>query len=480
MLGLFGTLNLASRSLQTQMAGVEIAGQNLANVNTPGYSRQRVIIQAGPAIQTGVGPEGSGASVQSIQQVVDTLLNGQIQKQASQTGYWNAQQSALQSAQTALNEYLNSASSTSSATGTGGASSGLSAQMSTFFNALSGLATSPTSPAAQQAVVGAAQSLASAFQQIHTRLTSLQADQNTSLTNQVGSANQLLSDIAGLNDQIANSENSTGGVANDLRDQRQQKLEALAGYLNFDSSTAADGSVTVTALGSQTLVSGNQVVNALKTVPDPTTGQLQVWTTQYNNILTGVSYGLTSGSLEAAVDARDGELATLQTNINALASNLISQVNTVHSAGFNASGGTGANLFAGTSAADIAVNQSIATNPSLLQASSVAGQSGNGSVAAALAALASTSVAALNNQTFSASYSQSVAQLGTSLSNANNHVNSQTALANMLSSQRSSESGVNIDEEMTNLMMFQRAYQASAHVVSTVDQMIQTLLAMKP
>src|SRR5882724_6224164 len=167
MLGLFGTLNLASRSLQTQMAGVEVAGQNLANVNTPGYSRQRVVIQADSSIPTGFGTEGTGASVQAIQQVVDTLLNGQIQNQGNQTGYWNAQQSALQGVQTSLNEFLSSG-------GTSG--SGLSANIGNFFNAMQAVASSPTSAEARQAVIGAAQTLATTFQQINARLTSLNQD----------------------------------------------------------------------------------------------------------------------------------------------------------------------------------------------------------------------------------------------------------------------------------------------------------------
>src|ERR1700761_4292286 len=97
MLGLFGTLNLASRSLQTQMTGIEVTGQNLANVNTPGYSRQRVQISASPDILTPIGPEGTGADATSIQQVVSSLLNNQIQLQGSTSGYWNGQQSAMQS-----------------------------------------------------------------------------------------------------------------------------------------------------------------------------------------------------------------------------------------------------------------------------------------------------------------------------------------------------------------------------------------------
>ena len=471
---------MASRSLQTQMAGVEVAGQNLANVNTPGYSRQRVIIQTDPAVQTGIGPEGTGASVQAIQQVVDTMLNGQIQNQASQSGFWNTQQSALENLQTSLNEFLDSAQNASAANANAATTtSGLSDRIGAFFNALKSLATTPASIPARQAVVGAAQTLATTFQQIDTRLSSLHTALDTSLNNQVTSANQLLTDIASLNDQIANVENFSNGAANDLRDLRQQKLEALSSFLNYQSSTAADGSVTVTALTSQTLVSGNQVVNALKTVADPSSGQLHVWTASNNNVLTGVPYGLTGGSLVGIVNVRDGELTNLHNSIDQLASNLIAQVNTLHGSGFNLAGGTGNALFTGGNAAGIAVNQTIATDPSLLQASGTAGAAGNGSVALSLSQLASTALATLSNQTFSGFYSQTVAQVGTALSNANDQASTQTSVANMLARQRSSVSGVNLDEEMTTLMTFQRAYQASAHVVTTVDQMIQVILAMK-
>jgi flagellar hook-associated protein 1 FlgK len=169
----------------------------------------------------------------------------------------------------------------------------------------------------------------------------------------------------------------------------------------------------------------------------------------------------------------------MQTSINTLASNLITQINTQHSAGFSLTGSTGANFFSGTDASDIAVNQSLADDPSLIQAAGTSGAIGDNSVALSLAQLASAAQAGLVGKTFSASYAQTVAKLGNALKNTNDQVDSQAAVEKMLDNQRSSVSGVNLDEEMTNLMTFQRAYEASAHLVSTVDQMIQTILAMK-
>ncbi|MFO1488096.1 MAG: flagellar hook-associated protein FlgK [Verrucomicrobiota bacterium] len=470
MLGLFGTLNLATTSLQTQMAGVEVAGNNLANVNTPGYSRQRVVIQNNISIPVSAGMEGTGASVQAIQQIVDNLLNGQIQTQSSQTGYWNAQQSALQNVQTALNEYLNSGD---------GADTGLSSKLSAFFKALSAVATTPnaTGNETRQGLIGAAQTLATAFQQINSRTLDLRNALDNSLTSQVSEANQLITSIASLNDQIANAETFTNGVANDLRDLRQQKLEELSKYFNYQTDTNADGTVTLTWAG-QTFVDGNQTPNKLTTAVDTNTGMLQVWTTGNNNLMTGVPFGFSGGSLAGTANARDGGLADLRNSINTLATNLIAEFNAVHATGFNLAGGSGNAFFTGTNASDIAVNQAIATDPTLIQASGVAGNPGDGSVALSLSRLASSSFAALSNQTFSSYYGQAVGQLGTELSNANDQVDSQTSVAAMLANQRSAVSGVNLDEEMTSLMMYQRAYQASAHVVSTVDQMIQVLLGM--
>jgi len=463
MLGLFGTLNLAARSLQTQMTGVEVAGQNLANVNTAGYSRQRVIIESGPSVNSGVGPQGTGANVVAIERIVSSLLDGQIQNQASVSGYWNSQQDSLTTVQSALNEFLDS---------TG--SSGLSAQLNSFFNAAQAVATSPTSISARQALIAQAQTLASSFDQINTRLDGLSTALDASLTNQVDSANQLLASIASLNDEIANAENFSGGVANELRDTRQQKLEELSKLISFQSSTAADGSVSISVSGNQ-LVSGNQVVNSLQAADPGNTGQVLVYTNPGNAVLPALS----GGSIQATIDARDGTLADLRSSINALASNLITEVNALHATGFDLAGGNGEAFFTGTDASDIGVNQTLVDDPSRIQASNSATAGGDGSVALALAQLATTAQAGLSNETFSGWYGQAVAKLGNALSNANDQVANQTAVTNMLANQRNSISGVSIDEEMTSLLTYQRAYQASAQLVSTVDEMLQTLLAMK-
>ena len=472
MLGLFGTLNLAARSLQTQMTGVEVAGQNLANVNTTGYSRQRVNIQTSPDVTTGIGPEGTGANAVAIQQLVNSLLNSQIQNQSGVSGYWNAQQSALQSAQTALNEFLNGTSSSDGASSSSGVtSSGLSSQLTSLFSAFQSLAASPASMTARQAVINQAQSLAYTFNHVDSQLNTLGDSLNTTLSNDVNSANKLLSDIADLNRQISYAE-FNGGTANDLLDARERDLENLSQLATIQTSTGTGNSVNV-SIGGQTLVSGNQMLDTLQTY-DAGSGQLLVQTATGGTPLT-----LAGGSIQGTIDARDGALATMRNSLNTLASTLITQVNAIHSGGYSLTGSSGANFFSGADAGTITVNASLANDPSLIQASGSSTATGDNTVALALAQLASASQAGLNNQTFGGAYIQTVASFGDALQTANDQVTSQTAVTSMLQTQRDSVSGVNVDEEMTNLMGFQRAYEASAQLVTTINTLMGDTLAMK-
>jgi flagellar hook-associated protein 1 FlgK len=472
MLGLFGTMNLAARSLQTQMTGVEVTGQNIANVNTAGYSRQRVNITASPDLLTGIGPEGTGANATSIQQIVSNLLNSQIQSQGSSSGFYNAQQAALQSAQDALGEFLNGSGATSSTTAsaTDTTGSGLSTQLNDLFTAFSALASSP-SDSNKQAAIGAAQKLASSFNSINTQFGGVRDGLNTSLESDVSSANKLLTDIADLNQQIYTAEFS-GGNANNLRDTRQHDLENLSQLTSITTTTGTNGAVNVTIAG-QTLVSGNSVSDTLQTYTNAG-GQKLVQTANG-----GVNLTLTNGSMQGTIDARDGELATMQGSINTLANTLITQVNSLHDSGYNSAGGTGNTFFTGTNAGTIGVNVALKNNASLLQLSSSATLSGDTSLALQISQLSTAAQAALGNKTFTGSYNSAVAGLGNALSEANNNVTSQAKAADMLATQRGSVSGVNIDEEMTNMILFQRAYQASAQVVTTVNTLLGDTLAMK-
>jgi flagellar hook-associated protein 1 FlgK len=415
-----------------------------------------------------VGQEGTGVQVTTIQQTRDSLLDSQVRDENSVGSYWTAQQSALNNTQTELGELLGSNASTASGTDT---STGLSTQLSDLFNAFQSVASDPTSLAQRQTLISQAQTLASSFNQASTRLSGIQSNLNTSIQDDVNSANQLMSDIAQLNGQISVAEAGTNNTANDLRDLREQKLETLSNLGNFQVTTSADGTLSISGGGTQ-FVSGSQVASSLAT--QDRQGNLFVISTADNS---DVSFS--TGSIQGKIDVRDGALSDLQKGLDTLASQLISQVNSIYSKGYDLNGNTGADFFTGTGAADIGVNADLQADPSQVQAAGAAGATGDNSVALALGQLATTAQAGLNNQSFGDAYGLLVNSLGNSLSNANDQVTNSQTVSNMLLTQRDSVSGVSMEEELTNLMNFQKAYQASSQIITTVNQMLETLVSMK-
>jgi len=242
--------------------------------------------------------------------------------------------------------------------------------------------------------------------------------------------------------------------------------------VNITTSNAPDGSVNVTIAGSQ-VVNGMQVVDTLQTY-DAGGGQMLVRTATTATPLT-----LTGGSMQGTIDARDDTLLTMQTNLDTLASTLITQVNNIHQNGFSLTGSTGAAFFTGTNAATIGVNAALVGDPRLVQAAGTPGNPGDTSVALQLGQLATQHFGALGNQTFNGAYGQVVSELGHALQNANDQFGSYEAVNKMFMQLRDSVSGVSIDEEVSNLMIYQRAYQASARMVTTVDTMLDTVINMK-
>lgn len=474
-MSLFGALSLATRSLQTQRNGTEVAGHNLANVNTKGYSRQRVAIETALAVPTELGPMGTGADAVGIYQLRDALVDRQIVNETSVRGAYESRQRALQFGQAALGQQIDrqatGAEGAAAASGVGG-QHGIAEDMSSLFSAMQSLSTSPTSVSERQVLVIKAQSLATQFNQVSNRLDSLRTSLNESLASDVEQANIALTDIAKLNEQIIAAELGTTGKANDLRDIRQKRIEDLATLVRVETTANSNGSVDI-AIDGVTLVTGPNVDDTLEAY-DAGGGQFLVRT-----LTGGTALNITSGSMQGTIDARDTELLSLQTDLDTLAGTLISEVNTVHSAGFGLSGTTGEDFFTGTDASDIAMNGTLAGNPSMIQASGVSGAVGDNSVIVQMAQLADKQHGALINQTFLESYGQTVVAMGQALNGTNTQLANQQIVESMLLRQRDSVSGVSLDEEMTDLIKFQRGFEASAKLITTIDEMLEIVMNLK-
>lgn len=324
--------------------------------------------------------------------------------------------------------------------------------------------------AERQTLLMKAASLAMQFNQLDARLDNLRNSLNATIDSETGVANQLLTDIAALNQMITTAEATSGGTANDLRDTRQARLEELAKYVKLDLSNGNGGSINI-SIGGVAMVTDNQVTDTLQSF-DSGGGQVLLRATN-----AGTTLALTGGSIQGTIEARDGVIADLKTNINTLANVLIHTVNTIHTAGFSLTGSTGANFFNGSDAASINVNNTLINDPSLVQAAGISGATGDNQTALALAQLAQQDH--FYGQTFNQFYGQTVAAFGQALSTVNTQVGDQQTIENMLLTQRDSIGGVSLDEEMTDLTRFQKAFAASARLITTVDEMLETVVNLK-
>ncbi len=464
MAGLFDTLGIGTRSLTTYRKAIDVAGHNLANVNTEGYTRQRLAIEA-TTTGSEMGTIGSGSEGMRIDRLHNIFIDKQAQVENSVSGSIEVKQDALQQALNALNEALdrNSASGTSTA--------GISQGLSDFFNALESLSTTAPSIPDRTVVLQKAAELATKFNQTDSRIAAVESGLNDRLQSDVTKANALLDDIATLNKKISASESFVDSPANDLRDARQQKIDQLSSLVKFDAVENENGALNVIING-RTFVDGANVTAQLETF-DPGNGKPLV-----RVVGDAAALSVTGGSIEGAISVRDNQVANLRADINNLASTLITSVNQIHATGFGLDGSTGLNFFNGANAADIKVNPDLLADPRKLAASGVNGASGDNSVLLQIVQLRDKPNASLNGVSFSSRQAQIVASLGQELSSTNQDLSDQQTIQKYLSAQRDSVSGVSIDEEMANLVMFQKAFQASAKLISMTDEMLATIIQM--
>ena len=448
-------INAHSRALET-------TGKNLANVNNPNYARQRVVYGDRGTVVTPTGAESLGLEVLGVEQTRDALLDRQVMREISLSGSVQAEQAGYQRAQAGLGQSVSASGATGSASSGG---NGLGSAIDGLFSSFQSLAASPSDVGARQSLVQSASILTDRFQQTDSNLAQVQSDLTSQVKNDVGSVNTLLSTIASLNGEIGRFEVNSPGSAVDLRDQRQAKLEELAAKLPVELHDTGGGQVQVVAKDAN---------NADVILVDRTavSGPVTFDGTQLSAGSPATVLAPSSGSIKGSLTARDGAVQTLRSNLDLLARQLVTSVN----AAYNPSGKTGdffqsSGLTAGTIAVDPGVTVSNLK-------SSDGGAAGDNTVAVAVSNLAAKQFSTGGTPpdafdgTIGNFYSNSVSGLGSALSGANARVDDQSNIEKLVRSQRDTVSGVSLDEEMADLMKYQRAFQASSRVFSVVDDLL--------
>jgi flagellar hook-associated protein 1 len=450
--GLNSALLNAISGLSASQGALDATSNNIANVNTPGYTREEALLSENPETQTGDEISGGGVQLLGLQSIRDELLNLQINQQTSLQGAANTESSSLDQVQTLFNP-----------TGTDIASA-----LSDFSSSMVELSGNSTSTSAQQAVLSAGQELATAFHTTASGLTSAQTAATQQVPDTVSQINSLTAQIAQLNGQLAQVPAVDDGGT--TQDQLDQAVQQLAGLTNISVTQTNNGETITTGSGTP-LVEGNQSYN-LQGAPGAN-GQAVVEDSNGNNITSSITGGTLGGSLAIANQTIPGIL----TQLNTLASQFATAFNTAQSEGTDSNGNAGAAFFTGTTnlnsaAADISM---ALTSPSQIAISSDGSAGGSGNVANLSAALTNDLP---SGQSASGAFASILFNVGTAASNASTQSTAIGDNLTQLTDQQGSVSAVNIDEETTNLLRFQTAYEAASRVVSTVQVLDNAALNM--
>lgn len=453
MSSLNASLAAALSGLAAERGALEATTNNVANVNTPGYSRELPVLVSSDPVVVDPLTFGTGVTLKTIESVRDPILESRIQQETQTQGQLGALVSALSQAQVSF-------------TGTTG---DIGTAISNFFDSVNQLATSPADVSLRQGVLTAADNLATAFNVTANQLTAQRTNLDASVVQNVGQINQLTVQIAQLNSQISDLEN-VGENAGTFIDQRTQAIDQLSSLVDV-SVIASDNTLTLTTANGTALVAGQQSFQ-LSTQTD-LTGVQHIFAQGKD-----ITSTIVSGQLGGVLEARDQQIPSIQNQLDTLAAGLDNAVNGVQTAGFDLNGNAGTNLFnpppvSGTGAA---ASLSVAiTNPSLIAASSD-GTTGNNGNAEALYALRDQAL--VQGQSPTDYYSSIVFNVGNASSNANAEQSASSLVLQQLNDQRSSISGVSLDQEAANMLQYQQAYQASAQVITAINDMMYAVINM--
>lgn len=471
MTGLFGSLGTATRGMNTNQLGLQTSGHNIANINTDGYSRQRVHIQAErPYYMAGVGSIGMGAKAKSVDRIVDSFIRTQTNDAYSKFRFFEQKSDALGQ----LEHFMNEPSET-----------GIINQLSVMYDSWAKLASNPELATSKTLVIENSNTFTDMINQMASQMKQLRGETLSNVEKSTLDLNQKVEQLAELNNQIF-AIASNGTTPNDLLDTRDSLLKDIAGLADTQATFDRFGRVSELKLGASgttildiengareiSVVTGKNEISVGGDAQKKATitGNLELGTIVVKNSDdtyqdTEVTEGEIGGFAEAGseIDERLGELGEF-----------VKQVADTINKSYNPTDVAGQNFFELTNgdASTLKVNESLKNDPSTLKAGN-SGAAGDGELARKIGRLFSQDP---NGMTFAERYNNIVTKNGISKQQADNTAAAQLTLLNQLEYKNESVSGVNINEEVSDVIRFSQAFQANARVIQTISEMLDTLI----
>ncbi len=459
MTQLFGMLSIGAGALLSQQRAINVTGNNIANVNTPGYSRQRVGMQTNVPAPSPIGAVGFGVRTTTVERIYDRFLGVQLNQENAKSGSWEAQKGVLERVEVVFDE----------TTGYG-----LNQALSQFWAGWQDLAMNPSGGVERAVLAGAGQNLAESIRRKHADLEQVRRDIDASLAAGVEEINRLTQSIADLNEKIARIEVGGTETANDYRDSRDLALKELSKLIQTQSYEDSAGRAVVSVGSGRVLVeSGNQYNLSIRSNAE---GRAELLWPDTGGGWTDISGEVRAGSVGGWLQARDGKIAGYMSRLDELAAGLIEAVNALHAAGSGINGSTGINFFSGSGAADMAVSEDILSDVHRIAAAFSGTPPGDASNALRIAALQT--APEMGAVSFDDAANALVSLVGTDVREAKAYSSHQADMMTYLENYRESVSGVSLDEEMVNLIKYQAAYNAAAKMISTAQDMMDSLMNM--
>ena len=452
MSGLYTSLTMAARALSAQQLGLEVTGNNIANVNTAGYARRTIefaAVRPYSSMSAGNGVEATG-----IRSIRDRLLERRVREEVPSEG--RAQE---------LTEILQVVEAGIGATG-----KSIDGRLTEMFGSFARLADAPTSAVARADVLNTANELTQAFHEIAGRMSDAQRQADTRVRGTVEDINAVAAQIATLNRSMG----ASGPEARlPLHDQMSTLLRELNTLVNADIVERPEGGVDVTVGNGRALVIADESYR-LEAVSQPPSGWAAVQAGGRD-----ITLEIRGGRVAGAIEARDTAIPDYLTRLDAIAYEMVQQVNTLHQGGFDQLGNTSQDFFAPLASATgaarlIEVDAAVAADSRRIAAAGV-NQIGDNTVAKGLANLRDALVLDGNSATLVDGWSHLAYRVGRDTRSAIDGLKAQTDIVEQIDALRDSVSGVSLDEEAVQMIKFQRAYEANARFFSTVDQTLSML-----
>ncbi len=445
-------LELGKQSLATYQTAINITGENIANANVEGYSRQRVDLGDLRIGNKRIGTILGGVEASSVKRIRERLLDAQYWREKQNLGKFETNVRALHQIETFLAD---------------DSEGGLTASLQAFWQAWGDLANDPESATARNLVRDKAISLASAFNSADGHLQSTRHHLGTEIRSEIRRVNKLSGHLADINKQML------AGQTPELLDQRDRIIDELSQYIAIEAREEDNGTMSVTT-GGIVLVSGEEVNELKVSLVDSESGSQAVISFKEFDYQPQIL----SGEINALMEVVNETIPGITAQLDQLADAIVSGVNGVHSGGYNLDGITGINFFdtSSTGASGIRLATEIIQDPSLIASRSGSSGVGNNDIALAINDLQNQVM--VDGLAPAAFLDNLLGDIGSQLQEAMLQENSQRLITEKLENEREAIAGVSLDEEMTKLLQYEQSYEAAARLVQTVDEMMETVISL--